>query len=144
MANDTSPPSPSARQRLRFDSIQVETFPDGFSEATVVLEWQGDRFEGTARRASTLEGGLRAGAEATLVAVRDATGDHLTLTLRGVKAVRAFDAWVVIASVRGHGEDQPYSLLGSYACLDENTPRGAAVAVLDAVNRVVEKYVSRP
>lgn len=125
------------------DDFEVESFPDGFLEASVELEWEGERHVGTARRAATLEGGLRAGAEAMIEAVGRVTGDRLRLSLRGVKAVRAFDSWVVVASIRGQGDEQRYSLLGSSACPDENTPRGAAMAILDAVNRVVEKYLRR-
>ena len=59
--------------------------------------------------------------------------------LLGVKAVRAFDATVVIVSVACHN-GVAVRLVGS--CLREtDLPRGAALAVLNATNRVLGNVI---
>ena len=60
----------------------------------------------------------------------------MTFELLGVKAVRAFDATVVIVSLAVQGEGRAHRVVGSY--LTENdTARGAALAVLNATNRIL-------
>ena len=131
------------RERLRFESFGMETFPDGFCRTTATLEWEGGlRFTGESRAPQTREGHLRAGAEALLVAASDATGGSLDLELRGTKAVRAFDGWVVMVCLQGRSSESAYRLVGAYACPDDDTARGAALAALDATNRVLQKYVA--
>lgn len=131
------------RERLRFEALHQEMYPDGHRLVLVELEWSdGVRFMGEAEGAATLEGGLRAGAEAVLAAANEASGGELTLTLRGVKAVKAFDSWVVVVSVHGETEEKRYRLLGAYPCPDEDTVKGAAMAVLDATNRVLTRFVT--
>ena len=135
--------SDEKRERLRFESLEYEESPNGRCRARVTLEWAGNiRFEGASDGTATLEGGLRAGAEATLQAAGEAAGEELTLALRGVKAVRAFDAWLVVVSVLGTSDADTYRLLGSYPCPDDDTVRGAAMAVLDATNRVLSRFVT--
>jgi len=57
----------------------------------------------------------------------------------GVKAVRAFDATVVIVSLSAKTDASASRLVGSY--LTENDPpRGAALAVLNATNRLLGNY----
>ncbi|MGH7520046.1 MAG: hypothetical protein ACREMI_02085 [Gemmatimonadales bacterium] len=65
---------------------------------------------------------------------------QLTFELLGVKAVRAFDATVVIVSLSARAE-QATRLVGS--CLTEtDPPRGAALAVLNATNRLLGNYLA--
>jgi hypothetical protein len=60
----------------------------------------------------------------------------MSFELLGVKAVRAFDSTVVIVSLAVHGEGNGQRVVGSY--LTENdTARGAALAVLNATNRIL-------
>lgn len=134
-------PDDERRSRLRFDEFTAESFPDGRVRVGVALEWEGTLYTGEAPGTETLEGETRAAALATLQASQQATRGTLSLELMGVKAIRAFDAWVVIVSVRGRSPDQEYSLIGSAACPEGQTTRGAALAVLDAINRILEKYV---
>ncbi|MDQ3426348.1 MAG: hypothetical protein M3477_00825, partial [Gemmatimonadota bacterium] len=57
--------------------------------------------------------------------------------LLGVKAVRAFDATVVIVSLLVQGEGSSgHRVVGSYLT-DNDTARGAALAVLNATNRIL-------
>ena len=65
---------------------------------------------------------------------------RLMFELLGVKAVRAFDATVVIVSLSARAE-QTTRLVGS--CLTEADPaRGAALAVLNATNRLLGNYLA--
>jgi hypothetical protein len=58
-----------------------------------------------------------------------------------VKVVRAFDANVVIASLLQRGDAGPDRLLGCYLA-DGDMVKGAALAVLNATNRVLGNYIS--
>lgn len=134
-------PDDPRRSRLRFEHFEVDSFPDGRCRVEVLLEWKGEVFHGEAEGTQTLQGEIRAGARAALGAAAAATDPRLTMQLMGVKAIRAFDAWVVIVSIRGRGEGSDYSLIGANACPDSETTRGAALAVLDATNRILKRYV---
>lgn len=135
-------PRESRRSRLRFDQFRLERFPDGRCCARVRLGWTlGRTFEGEWEGTQTLEGEVRAAAHAALPAVSQATGGRLVFELRGVKAFRAFDSWLVIVSLEGRSDSETRRLLGSYPCPDDNTARGAVIAVLDATNRMVEPYL---
>ena len=57
--------------------------------------------------------------------------------------VRAFDAWIVITALRAQSSERAYRLLGSSEAPGEDTARGAVLSILDAVNRVLEKYMQR-
>ena len=54
--------------------------------------------------------------------------------------VRAFDTNVVIASLMQHGDEGPERLLGCYLA-DSDLVRGAALAVLNATNRVLSSFI---
>lgn len=131
------------RVRLRFEGFDLEVFQDGRCQAHVSLEWtRGTLFRGEAEGTETLQGRLRAAALACLKAAEKATDDELKLELRGVKAVRAFDAWVVIVSVQGDSPENQYRLLGAATSPDDRSvDRSAVHAVLDATNRVLAKYL---
>jgi len=134
-------PDENGRSRLRFEDLGSRSFPDGRVRIRVDLEWRGTLYSGESRGTDTLEGQTRASALATLQSAQQATRGTLSLELMGVKAIRAFDAWVVIVSVRGRSADDEYSLIGCSACREDTTNRGACLAVLDALNRILEKYV---
>lgn len=132
----------SVRQRLRFRAVEHEDYPDGRCRIRVVLEWrEGRTFVGEASGTQTTVGWLRTSAEAALQAAEAAADGRLTLTLAGIKAVRAFDGWVVIAAVRARSEDRTYSLLGAQTSRGDEFRSSAVRSVLDAINRVLELYV---
>ncbi len=131
------------RERLRFEDFQMVRFPNGQSRARVRMDWtQGQSYSGEAEGNQTLEGEVRAAADAALRAAAGATEGQLDFDLRGTKALKVFDAWVVVVMVRAWIEDKPLQLLGAYPCPDEDTPRGAVMAVLDATNRVLGQYLT--
>jgi hypothetical protein len=63
----------------------------------------------------------------------------LGFELLGVKAVRAFDAVVVIVSLSARQEARASRLVGAYLA-ETDPPRGAALAVLNATNRILGNF----
>jgi hypothetical protein len=136
--------------RLRFDSLSHVRTPDGSGRVSVRLEWGGQMYEGTVSCLETQQGVLKAAAQAALnatLASRSSNGDNqdgIDLEVVGVKAVRAFDGWVVVARVNGSKGDERYRLLGAAPCEGGDDLPGAAVkAVLNASNRVMERRIAR-
>lgn len=128
---------PSARERLKFRDFNLRRTSNGRCEAVVALEYDPTmRFEGRAEEIASEAGELRCSAQAALHAITQAAEQRLSFELLGVKAVRAFDATVVIVSLTSRGEDQARRLVGSYLA-EDHSPRGAALAVLNATNRVL-------
>jgi len=135
---------PEGRTRLRLHSLDRDAFPDGRCKVRVVLEWTEERFfRGEAEGTLTLQGEIRAASAAALDAASRATEDRLSLELMGVKSIRAFDRRVVIVSVRGRSADSSYDLIGAKACPESRTTRAAVIASLDAVNRILSRYLHR-
>ncbi|MCH7533494.1 MAG: hypothetical protein IIB36_17295 [Gemmatimonadetes bacterium] len=135
----------SVRSRLRFESLDCEATRGGSCDVTVHLEWNGDTYRATEAGLETRQGIIKAATQAALSAALSATlsatlsaaSNEVHLQLVGVKAVRAFDGWVVI--VRLSGEGPKYQrLLGAVPCeTEEELPRTAVQAVLAATNRVL-------
>jgi hypothetical protein len=122
------------RQRLRFEAITVEVTPSGHCKVAVSLEWDGRVVEGTAQRLDTHQGRIQAAA--------GAAGEGIQFEIAGVKSVRAFDGWVVIMRVNATVGPANHRLLGSAACEKEaELPRTAALALLDASNRLLARHV---
>jgi hypothetical protein len=128
------------RKRLRFDSFRHQTLLDGHCRMRVRLEWDGQHHEQEREGLETHQGRLRAAAAGTLGAASAAAGDWLRAELLGVKAVRAFDGWVVVTRLSAVVEGRALRLLGAASCETEaELGQTAALAVLDALNRVMEK-----
>lgn len=130
------------RERLRFTGFDFSRTPSGRCTAEVQLEWiDGAIIVGRAEGLSSPLGDYRIAAEATLRAIEDFTQGELKLDLIGVKAMKAFDANVVIVAVtvRGSGSQR---LLGCH--LAESDPmKATVVAVLGATNRVLGNFLAR-
>ena len=124
------------RGRLRFSDFSLERGSTGQCRARVVLTWPTTKpFVGEAAGLSSQAGEMRCAAQACLAALSLAmpeTGFELV----GVKAVRAFDATVVIASLSTQGRLDGPRVVGS-ALVQDDTPKGAALAVLNATNRLL-------
>jgi hypothetical protein len=124
--------------RLRFVGFKLDRLPSGECRARVTLAWpDGPRFEGEARGLTSQAGELRCAAQAALQALAQAVQDP-AFELVGVKAVRAFDATVVIVSLGLPGHSEGPRVVGSYLT-EGDVPRGAALAVLNATNRLLAK-----
>jgi hypothetical protein len=123
--------------RLRFADFKLDRLATGQCHARVALAWTGKKpFVGEAFGLASQAGELRCAAQACLSAIAAAIPEPV-FELVGVKSVRAFDATVVIASLAAGRIDGP-RVVGS--CLvQEDVPRGAALAVLNATNRLLTR-----
>jgi hypothetical protein len=131
-----SPPNPIA-ERLRFAEFTMDRLPNGRCRARVGLTWKdSEQFAGESEGLSSQAGELRCAAQACVNALAQAVQGGLGFELLGVKAVRAFDATVVIVSLAAHGEGNGHRVVGSYLTEDDAS-RGAALAVLNATNRIL-------
>jgi hypothetical protein len=149
--------SPESRvgSRLRFQSLDSETLPNSRFQVQVTLGQTGDRsFHGTAEGMNLAEGRMRAGAEATIQALCEFLKDRMEFEFRGARTVRTFDAYVVIVAVRSRqigaegtvpgdrgGKSKELDLIGCVAIPDRDLARGAALAVMNATNRLLEHPV---
>ena len=126
-----------ARSRVRFESLDCEATRGRSCKVTVHLEWNSQTYRATEAGLDTQQGIIKAATQAALTGTLSATGNEVRLQLVGVKAVRAFDGWVVIARLSGEGP-KSQRLLGAAPCeTDEELPCAAVQAVLDATNRVL-------
>lgn len=131
---------PSKRERLNFNSFTFTRTPAGRCVVQVELEYDSKKYTGRLEGQTSPIGDLRLGAEAALQAVESFAAGSLGLELMGVKLVRAFDANVVIVSCTQR-TSRGTRLVG--CCLADRDPiRGAALAVLNATNRVLGNYLT--
>jgi hypothetical protein len=131
----------SRRERLRFADFAFTRSPSGQCSAEVRLEWDNCMYVGTAIGQSSPLGDFRVSAEAALRALEDFTKDAMHFELLGIKHVRAFDSNLLIVSVSLREESQLTRLVGCYLA-ETDTRRGAAMAVLNATNRVLGNYIA--
>lgn len=127
-----------ARRRVRFLSARIAAPRTGRALAEVELEWGGQRFRGEVEGETGPAIELRLAALATLRALEAVLDERLRFDLLGIKLVRAFDADVVVALIRGAGGGP---LVGASLSVDDPY-RAAALAVLNATNRVLGNYLA--
>lgn len=127
--------------RLRFAGLAKQDLADGSRRVRVDLEWLGRVHTGEAEGTGSLEGDLRAAGEATASAASAATGGRVTLSLIGIKAIRAFDGRVVIASVEARTSTGALKLLSAQALDETEVHEGGVRTVLGAVNRMITPYL---
>ncbi len=123
--------------RLKFISLEFEKTSEG-RQAKVVLEVQQDlKYVGTAECSQAAGGDLKCAALAAVDAIhRSASETEWILELVGARAVKAFDATVVIVSLWARLGGGKRRLVGSYLAEDGGA-KGAAIAVLNATNRLL-------
>lgn len=125
--------------RFRFAQFVNTRLPDGHCRIRVELTHpERGMHAGQCEGLGSDTGVLRCAAQACVDALGGAVGGVLRFELLGVKAVRAFDATVVIVALllEGEGDTVPRRVVGS--CLTEDDPpRAAALAVLNATNRIL-------
>jgi hypothetical protein len=129
------------RERLKFLDFEFVKHADGQCQSRVMLERKpGEVYEGESKVLGSEAGELRCAAQAATDALQKAVGEQVTFELLGVKAVRAFDAMVIIVSLSCHNGAPSTRLVGS--CLsDADQHRCAALAVLNATNRMLGNTV---
>jgi len=131
------------RERLRFLDFDFTKEANGRCHAEVTLGFgPNERWVGTAEGLASDAGEMRCAAEATLRAIERSSQDSVNFELLGVKAVRAFDTIVLIVSVALREGGQSRRLVGSFLADQEHT-RGAALAILNATNRVMGNIFAR-
>ncbi len=125
------------QQRVKFISHETASTPEGHRRAEVTLEIPPDRtFVGTADCLEASPGDLRCAALATVDALHRVMGDaDNSLELVGARAVKAFDAHVVIVALSVNANGGTRRLVGSFFA-ENDLARGAAIAVLNATNRL--------
>ena len=133
-------PLNAGRERLKFADFSFTRTPSGQCSAEVSLEWDNMIYSGRAIGQSSPLGDFRISAEAALRALEDFAKDAMHFELLGIKHVRAFDSNLLIVSVSLREGSQTTRLVGCYLA-DTDTRRGAAMAVLNATNRVLGNYI---
>jgi hypothetical protein len=130
--------APEPRRRVRFVAARLTTPSMGRGRAEVELEWGGLAYRGDADGETGPAIALRLAAMATLRSLEAVLEGRLRFDLMGIKLVRAFDADVVVALLRAPGGEP---LVGASLAVDEPY-RAAALAVLNATNRVLGNYLT--
>jgi hypothetical protein len=131
-------PTPEPRRRVRFVSSRLATPRVGRARAEVELEWGGQTFADAVEGETGSAMELRHAAQATLGALGGILKGRMQFTLVGIKSFRAFDHDVVVVLLR---TDNVNPLIG--ASLATSDPyRSAALAVLNATNRVLGNYLT--
>jgi hypothetical protein len=129
-------------QRLRFQDFSFQRLSNGRCRAKVQLAWSDGRlFQGEAEGMTSQAGELRCSALAAVQALERVSEPAIHFELLGVKAVKAFDATVVIVSLSAREPGGARRLVGSFLS-ESDPPRGAALAVLNATNRMMGNFFS--
>ncbi len=129
------------RERLKFAQFSFTRSPSGQCNSEVSLEWDGEMFVGRALGQSSPLGDFRVAAEAALNALMTFAKGAIQFELLGIKQMRAFDENLIIVSISMRHDGQVTRLVGCYL-VDADTRRGAAIAVLNATNRVLGNFIT--
>lgn len=141
---DTPPTAPRASRelRVRFQRFDLSRSKSGQTTVEVTLEWDEKKHIGQSTGPSSPLGDLRISAEACLRALAGFAGP-IGFELMAVKHIRAFDSNLAIVSITHKQDGSTYPLVGCYLA-KEDVCRGAAIAVLNATNRVLGIAAQRP
>lgn len=138
--------APSAKPRLgrlRFARFTFTRTPSGMGTAEVLLELDRAEFLGKSSGQSSAMGDMRLSAEAALKALQAFGSGDYKFELLGIKHLRAFDTNLLIVSILVQQADRMIRVVGC-ALADTDTQRGAALAVLNATNRVLGDKLEMP
>jgi len=130
----------AARQRVKFIGVERVNERDGNVRMRVTLSWNGEQHQGTAVNEAGELIELRTSAAAALDALEHVRGESLGIKLVGVKQVRAFDVDLMVVALYRNGTS-PMRFVGAVPVGDD-TRRAAAVAVLNALNRILGNYLT--
>ncbi|MBV9774367.1 MAG: hypothetical protein JO040_10480 [Gemmatimonadetes bacterium] len=131
--------STQAPRRVRFLHSRLQRRTAGRVVASVGLEWAGAEYEREVEGESS--GGpmeLRLAALATLRTLEAVIGGVLEFRLLGIRALRAFDADLIVVLLKTEHSATP--LIGASLATDDPF-RSASVAVLNATNRILGNYL---
>ncbi|HEX7243905.1 MAG TPA: hypothetical protein VF263_26695 [Longimicrobiaceae bacterium] len=131
--------SPQPPRRVRFVQARLERPAAGRAVAAVSVEWGGEVFEEEVQGESGDALELRLAALATLRTVEAVIGGAVRFRLVGIRALRAFDTDLIVVLL--HADHDAVPLIGA-SLARENPHRSAALAVLNATNRVLGNYLA--
>jgi len=138
---ETSPASPR-QTRVRFNNFEFVRSKSGQCTAEVTLEMNGTLASGKSAGPSSPLGDLRVSAEASLRALAGfVTPDGFQLV--AVKHIRAFDSNLAVVSISHRHGTATFALVGCCLAKDDLC-RGAAIAALNATNRIISISDQRP
>lgn len=125
-------------RRLRLVACRTERIAGGNSAVTVEFQVPGSETTFASRASGTASpsGDLRLAAVATVSAVTRATNGSFTAEVIGAKALRAFDATIVVVALLADVEGKTRHLVGA-AVVQDDLGSSVALATLHAVNRLV-------
>ncbi len=131
--------------RIKLEGFQIEDLPDAQRQVQVELSWgDEDWFVGTTTGPSSDDGSCLSAAKATIQALETAADGDITFDLEGVETLDAFDTTVVIAFLICHTKRQNLPFLGACLVKEEHISRYAALAVLNATNRLTSVFDEFP
>jgi hypothetical protein len=113
----------------------------GRAAATTVLEWRGQLFQANQEGESGPAVELRLAALTTLRALEQVLDGELTFSLVGIRSLRAFDRDLVVVLTRSDQEVADWPLVG-ISLVNHTLWHGAALAVLNATNRLLGNYLA--
>jgi hypothetical protein len=125
----------SREARVRFSRFELTRSKSGNTTVEVALEFDGKKHVGQSTGPASPLGDLRISAEACIRALAGLSAG-LDFELMAVKHIRAFDSNLAIVSITHRQDGMTFPLVGCYLAKDDIC-RGAAIAVLNATNRVV-------
>lgn len=131
--------TPQPTRRVRFLHARVARPGAGRAVASVAVEWEGTVFDADVAGESGEAIELRLAAIATLRCIEAVIDGALRFRLVGVRTLRAFDSDMVAVLLRTESGGAP--LIGA-SLARENVHESAAVAVLNATNRVLGNYLA--
>jgi hypothetical protein len=134
------PEQDDSRRRVRFRNVDQEIVGGGQTRIRVTLEWQGSVYEGEALGERGMPIELRSAATAAIDALQKVSEAAAGVRLVGVKQMRAFDADLLVVALYRPGSP-PQKLVGA-VLMSPDPHRAAAVAVLNALNRVLGNYLA--
>ena len=124
-------------KRIKLENFEINNTLDDRCTSRVVLSWNpDDPVVGTATAEDSDRGRLRSSAEATARALEVASDGKVGLDILAIKEIEGFDTVLVIVSLSCDVMRTTERLSGSCLIRGQVTGRSAAMAVLDATNRL--------
>jgi len=125
-------------RRVRFVRASLERLSQNQCLATVELERpEAGSYVGTATGGCPEVEGLRASARAAVDALMQAVGEQHRIEVHDVQVFDAFGHSAVLVHLAAQVQDRTQALMG-FCVAGEDPTRAAALAVLNATNRVLD------
>ncbi len=125
-------------RRVKFVHAELQHLSPTQCMARVQLEDpEAGGYVGTAVGACAVEEGLQATAKATAAALMQAVGQDHSLEVHGVELFEAFGQSAVLVHLGARLHERTLALMG-FCVAGEDPTRAAALAVLNAANRVLD------